>query len=160
VAGEFDALLTTDTLPVAFPAAVGANATFSVIDWLGARIVPGAMPLALNPEPATVTVEIVTFELPLFISVAPKELLFPTFTLPKFKLVGFAPSSKVEATPVPLKEIASGEPGALLTSESEPVALPPEVGANTTFNVALPPAAMVRGRVRPVMLKPVPVTLA
>jgi len=37
------------------------------------------------------------------------ELLLPTFTFPKPRLVGFAPSRKVGATPVPLSEIAVGE---------------------------------------------------
>jgi hypothetical protein len=90
--GEFVALLATDTLPVTLPAAVGANVTFSVADWLGDKIVPGVMPLALNPVPVGVTLEIVTFEFPLFVSVALKELVFPTFTFPKLRLVGLAPT--------------------------------------------------------------------
>jgi hypothetical protein len=107
----------------------------------------------------TVTLEIVTFEFPLFVSVVFKELVVPTFTFPKLRLVGFAPSRKVGAIPVPLKEITSGEPRELLTSETEPVTAPAAVGANTTLNEAFPPAAIVVGTVR-VVLKPGPETIA
>jgi hypothetical protein len=62
--------------------------------------------------------------------------------------------------PVPLKEIVRGEFGALLTSETEPVTLPAEVGAKTTLKVVFFPAAIVAGTVRPLMLKPVPDTVA
>jgi len=48
--------------------------------------VPEVTPLALNPVPMTVTLEIVTFEFPLFVSAALNELLLPTFTLPKLML--------------------------------------------------------------------------
>src|ERR1700737_3745334 len=68
-AGEFVALLTTDTLPVKLPATVGVNAGFSEMDWLGFRTLPAGPPLALNPTPVTVTLEIVTFEFPVFVSV-------------------------------------------------------------------------------------------
>jgi len=92
IAGEFVALLATYTLPVTLPAASGAKATFSVADWLGNKMVPGVMPLALNPVPTGVgvTLEIVTFEFPLFVSVALKELVFPTVTFPKLRLAGLA----------------------------------------------------------------------
>jgi hypothetical protein len=160
VAGEFVALLTTDTLPVTLPTAVGAKATFTVADWLGIKMVPDVTPLVLNPVPVTVTPEIVTFEFPLFVNVSPNELLVPTPTFPKLRFVGFAPSRKVAATPVPLKEIAKGEAGALLTRETEPVTVPAESGLKTTLKEALLPAAIVIGTVRPVMLKPAPVTFA
>jgi len=127
---------------------------------LGVRVVPEVIPLALNPVPETVTLETVTLEFPVFVKVTLEEPLTPTFTLPKLRLVGFAPSSRVGATPVPLRAIASGEPGALLTIETEPVALPAVVGAKAALNVVLPPAAIVAGTVRPVMVKPAPDTVA
>jgi hypothetical protein len=107
-----------------------------------------------------VTLEIVTFVFPLLVSVALSEVLLPTFTFPKLKPVGFAASRKVGATPVPLKEITVGEPGALLTSETEPVTAPAAIGANTALKVTLPPAAIVTGTVKPVALKPAPETFA
>jgi hypothetical protein len=87
------------------------------------------------------------------------KLLLSTFTFPKFKLGGFAPRRNVAATPVPLREIVSGEFGASLISETEPVMLPGEVGVNTTLNTALSPDAITAGTVRPAILKPVPETL-
>src|SRR5712691_6762178 len=117
-------------------------------------------PLALKPAPVTVTPEMVTLEFPLLVSVTGNPLLPPTFTLPKLRLVGFAPSRKVAAAPVPLRAIVNGEPGALPTKETEPVTLPVVVGAKVVLNVVLPPAAIVAGTVRPVMVKPAPDTVA
>src|SRR3981081_1233361 len=98
-------------------------------------MVPDVTPLVLNPAPVTVTPEIVTLELPEFVSVTLNELVLPAFTFPKFKLVGFVPSRKVGATPVPLKEMASGDPGALLTSEIEPLTLPEVPGGKTALTL-------------------------
>ena len=117
-------------------------------------------PLALKPAPVTVTPEMVTLEFPLLVNVTGNPLLAPTFTLPKLRLVGFAPSRKVAATPVPLSGIVRGEPGASLTKEIEPVTLPAVAGAKAALNVVLPPAAIVTGTVRPVMVKPAPDTVA
>ena len=134
------------------------------IDWHDTGIATaegrGLRPLALRPVPVTLTLEIVTFAFPLFVRVALSELLLPIFTFPKLRIVGLAPSKNVAATPVPLKGIATGELGALLSSETEPVALPEVLGAKTALNVMLFPAAIVTGTVRPVMLKPGPETLA
>ena len=92
IVGELVALLDTETLPLAFPAVVGANATFNVAVWLGVRIVPALTPLALKPAPEAVTLEMVTLELPVFVRVAANVLLLPSLTFPKFKLVGLATS--------------------------------------------------------------------
>jgi hypothetical protein len=127
---------------------------------LGVKIVLALTPLALNPVPEAVTPEMVTLEFPLFVRVTLSELVALTFTLPKLRLVGFAPNRNVAATPVPLSPIVRGEPGALLTSETEPVTLPAVVGVNTASNVVLAPTAIVCGMLRPVMLKPVPATVA
>ena len=64
------------------------------------------------------------------------------------------------ATPVPVNPIEKGEVGALLVSETEPLTAPAEVGEKTTLNVVFLPAAIVAGTVRPLMLKPVPETVA
>lgn len=160
VAGEFVALLDTDTLPFALPAVVGSNVTFSVAVWLGASVVPAVIPVALNPVPDGATLEIVTLEFPLLVSVTLKVLPLPIGTLPKLKLVGLAPSNCVDASPVPVNEIANGELGPLLTRETEPLTLEVDCGENATFNVVLPPATMVAGTAKPLMLKPVPDALA
>jgi len=123
---------------------------------LGVRVVPALTPLALNPTPDTVTVEIVTFEFPLFVSVAPSELLPLTFTLPKLRLVGLVPSRDVVATPVPLKAIASGELGALPTSDTLPERLPTPAGAKATLKFVLCPGLRVKGKVSPLVEKALP----
>ena len=86
--------------------------------------------------------------------------MVPSFTFPKLKLVGFAPSDVLAATPVPLKAIVSGEPAALLASVTDPDALPEDDGLKTALNVALFPAAIANGAFSPDMLKPAPVAAA
>jgi len=159
-AGEFVALLVTLTLPDALPATVGAKRTFSVAVSLGVSIVPAVTPLALNPVPEGVTLEMVTLEFPLLVKVTLNVLLLPSFTFPKLKPVGLAPSNWVAACPVPLKGMASGELGPLLTRETDPLTLAVEVGAKATLKVVLAPAAIIVGVARPLILKPVPDTLA
>ena len=113
-----------------------------------------------KPAPETLIWETLTLELPVSVSVTVCAALLPTFTLPKLRLVGLAVSRKVAVTPVPLRAIASGELGALLTSETVPVTLPAALGVKATLNVALLPAAMVTGAVMPVRLKSLPDTVA
>ena len=117
-------------------------------------------PLALKPAPVTVTPEMVTLEFPLLVSVTGNPLLPPTFTLPKLRLVGLAPSRNVASTPVPLRARVRGEPGALLVMETLPLALPVAEGANCALNVVFCPAASVSGTGKPAMPKPVPEALA
>jgi hypothetical protein len=114
----------------------------------------------LNPAPETLICETVTLEFPLFVSVTACMLLVPTNTFPKLKLVGLAVSWSVAATPVPLKAMAVGEFGALLTSDTLPVTLPVAAGAKATLKFAVCPTASVKGRVSPLVLKPAPVTVA
>jgi len=84
----------------------------------------------------------------------------PTFTFPKLKLFVLRESRNVAATPVPLSEIVSGEPGALLVSKTDPVTLPEAVGVKTALNVELFPALIVNGVVMPLRLNPAPETWA
>ena len=85
-------------------------------------------------------------------------VLVPKTTFPNEVLLGFTESSTV--TPVPASETVAGEFEALLTKETLPVAAPAAVGANVTLKELLCPAASVRGRESPLMLKPVPVNAA
>lgn len=122
---------------------------------------PSVTPVALSPAPLVVTPEIVTSEFPVFVSEAFKDALPPTFTLPKERLAGFAVSrGAVAEMPVPPREMDSGDPTALLTSEMAPVALPEAVGANETLKVAVPLGVTVSGAVSPVIANPAPETLA
>jgi hypothetical protein len=142
----------TVIFPETVSAAVGLNATFIV--WLcpGVRVTGVVTPLAVTSFALTVTCVIVTFATPLFVRVTLLELIVPALTLPKAKLVGFADSATVPATPVPLSATVEGEPAALLVIVMVPGRLPAVVGANTALNVTLAPAAIVLGVVRPLML--------
>ena len=67
--GEFAAVLITDALPVAFPATVGVNVTLKLAACPADSVTSGAEPLRLNPGTATLTCEMLTAELPVFVSV-------------------------------------------------------------------------------------------
>jgi hypothetical protein len=159
-AGELVALLTTERLPVRLPVVVGAKATLTVVVWPAARVRGSESPLRVNPAPVKLACETVTLAVPVLDRVTVWGLLvLPTVTFPKLRLDGLAASSKLPA-PVPESETVAGELVALLTTERLPVALPATDGAKVTVKVALWPAATARGRESPLMLKPVPVTLA
>jgi hypothetical protein len=156
--GEVGALLTSVTVPVTLPAALGPKTALNVVDWPAAMFTGAVIPEVLKPAPATVTEEIVTVALPPFVSVTVCELLVPVVTLPNDALVGVA--DNCGWVPVPLNVIVVGEFGALLTIEMLPLALPAEVGANLALNVVLSPAPNVRGVLNPLMLRPAPDTVA
>ena len=67
--GELVALLATDTLPAALPAADGENVAVKVAVCPGVRMSPAEAPETLNPAPEIVTLEIVTVEFPAFVRV-------------------------------------------------------------------------------------------
>jgi hypothetical protein len=146
--------------PATLPVADGANATLSAAVCPGANVVLAPAPLTANPAPFTSTLEIVTFAFPVFVSIAPSELLVPSSTLPKSRLLVLELNSGLVAMELPLVEIVRGEIGALLTSEIEPVTFPAELGVKTTLNAALWPGAMLIGSARPDVLNPAPVTPA
>src|SRR3989442_14331732 len=99
-----------------------------------------------------------TLELPVLVRVTLCVMLLPTDTLPKLRLVGLAESCSVAATPPPLRGIAVGEPGALLTSETLPVTRPAPAGAKATLKFVLCRGCKVKGSVSPLVGKPVPET--
>jgi len=84
----------------------------------------------------------------------------PVCTLPKLRLDGFAASAP-GVTPVPDKGILSVGLEALLVREKEPLAAPADCGANTTLKLGLLwPGVKVKGRFKPFMVNPLPVTTA
>jgi hypothetical protein len=97
VAGEFVALLATTRLPVTLPADVGSKLAFKVAVCPGARTVPENKPLALKPVPEVLTLEIVTLELPEFVTVTAIVPPESTSTLPKLRLIGLALNKAVAA---------------------------------------------------------------
>jgi len=83
----------------------------------------------------------------------------PTCRLPKLKLVGVA-ERLPEATAVPESATLSVLLEPLLVSARVPLALPADWGAKTTLKGVICPGISVRGRLKPVVLKPGPVTAA
>ena len=123
-------------------------------------MVPALTPLALKQVPVTLTLEMITFVFPLFVRATLSELVVPSFTFPKLKMVGFAPSSTLAATQVPLDAISVGELGALLANEMLPLAPPAEDGVKLAESVTLWPKLSVVGEDNPTMAKPEPEIVA
>jgi len=67
--GEFEALLTTVTVPVSAPVLVGAKITLKLVDWPAASVSGSVMPEEENPVPATLMLERVTLEFPVLVKV-------------------------------------------------------------------------------------------
>ena len=86
--------------PLTAPAAVGANFTLNVVLCPAVSVTGRVNPLKVIPAPLMVAAEIVTLVPPELVRVSFKDLLFPITTLPKARLVGFAPSCP-GVTPVP-----------------------------------------------------------
>lgn len=114
--GEFAALLVTVMLPVALPLDAGSNLALSAVLCPLERINPDDTPLTPNPAPATITFEIVTLELPGFVSVTLCVLLLDTLTLPKAKLAALLFRMEGAALTVRTAAVLVALPAPLLTS--------------------------------------------
>jgi len=115
VAGEFVALLATVTLPVTPRMAAGANIMLRLAVAPGATICPPDIPLAVNPAPDIVTLEIVTLEFPELVNVTPKMLLLPRITFPKGRLVVLGVSIAVAGFTVRTAGLLVALPAELVT---------------------------------------------
>jgi hypothetical protein len=115
-------------LPVAAPAAVGANCALKERLWPAVKVVGRESPLIPNPFPAAVARLIVRFELPLLVSFTLCVPLCPTTTFPNVNADGVI--VKPVCVPVPVMAITSGEFEASLTIVRLPVIAPAAVGAN------------------------------
>ena len=129
--------------PLTAPPEVGANVTVRVADCPGVSIVPPETPLLLKPVPFVVTLEIVMFAFPLFVTDVDSELLLPSLTLPKERLVGLAASDSVCPAPVPERPIVSVDGVPFVARVMLPVMDEEDDGVNTALNVMLPPATIV-----------------
>jgi len=78
----------------------------------------------------------VTLVPPVLVTVSERDCLFPTVTLPKLRLAGFAPSTP-GATPVPDKGSVKVEFEAFEVMVTAPLALPLACGEKATVKVAL-----------------------
>jgi hypothetical protein len=86
--GELEALLVTETGPVADPLVVGLKVTLNMLLWPAARFSGNESPLMLNPAPLTVAWLIVRPPVPVLFSDTGCVLLLPTSTFPKAMLEG------------------------------------------------------------------------
>lgn len=156
----FDALVVMVIVPDAAPAAVGAKVAVNVACEPAAIVCPALRPLAVNPVPAVLTWLMVIAPAPEFFRVMVCGLVDPTTTLLKLTLPGVAESVPSAATALPVKTKVCGVPGALSANTTLPLTPVVEVGVNCTENVTLCPAVKVFGAARPVIVNPVPETVA
>jgi len=126
----------TVTLPLALVPDVGAKVTVNVALCPAASVAGVEIPFSVKPVPLIATCEIVTAEPPVLVTVSDRAWLVPVCTVPKFRLVGFAPSAPTEA-PVPDNAIDRVGFGAFDVIVTVPLALPAACGANVTLNVVL-----------------------
>lgn len=108
--------------------------------------------------PESVARLIVTFELPVFVSVTFWVLVWSICTFENVNVEGEI--ERPACVAVPLSETMRGEFEASLITVSAPEAAPALVGANCTVTVLLWPTARVVDGLPPVTLKPAPVTVA
>lgn len=112
----------------------------------------------MNSEFVVLADEIVTLD-PLAERVAVRVLLLPTLTLPKFSALALETSCPPE-TPVPERAIEwEGVPQAFEKTVIWPVCVPLAVGVKVTVNVTLWPGGKLIGRLNPLRLNPVPLTV-
>ena len=95
---------------------------------------------------------------PVFFSVKGDDVEVPVVKLPNAMLVGVTEICGVARTPVPESATGATALAELLVAVTLPVTAPPVVGANCTLPAAEAPGASVSGSVKPVTLKPAPVT--
>src|ERR1700675_158202 len=114
-AGEFEALLVMVTLPVTLPVTAGPKVTFKVAICPAAIMSPLGTPLALNPGPEMLTLEMVMLELPESVNVKVWLLVVPTFTFPKLKFDALAVNCPGMALTVRVAALLVALPAELLT---------------------------------------------
>jgi hypothetical protein len=147
----------TVTLPLALPADSGAKVTLKVALCPAVSVAGVEMPLNVNPVPLIPTCEIVTVDPPVLVTVSDNACLLFTCTLPKSRLVGFAPIAPI-ATPVPDNGSDSVGLGASEVMVTVPLRLPVVCGANVAVNVVLLEALSASGVAMPLSLNPLPLT--
>jgi hypothetical protein len=120
----------------------------------------------VNPAPVAAADEIVTATPPVFVIVTGTIGLLPIITFPNATLAGEAAISPL-ATPEPDK-VSTEVEGSLLsffhqlsvTSETSPLSVSAEGGVNVTLKDILCPARRSTGQEIPLIVYPLPLTLA
>lgn len=149
-------MLTTDALPVALPPTVGVKVTLKEAVCPADNVTRGAEPFRAKPVPVTLTWEMLTAALPVFVSMTLWLLLEFKLWIPKLREVVLGVSCRTGASPVPLSGMVVGEFGALLTNVRLLEALVPDAGVKLTVKLVDFPGAKVSGKARPVRPNPVP----
>ena len=152
VEGEVGALLVIVMVPGRLPAVVGAKVALKAALAPAAIVFGVTSPLKLYPAPLTLSCEIVSDALPVFVRVNVCDFVCPSLTLPYAKLAGAMLNPGCVATPVPVSAIVVGEVGALLVTVIVAGRLPAVVGAKVALKVALAQATIVLGVTRPLRL--------
>ena len=147
------------TFPLTAPAAVGANCTVKVVFCPALSVTGSDRPVRLKPLPVAEAAEMVRLVPPVLLSVTDCWALDPATTVPNERLEGLGLNA-AGATPVPESGIVNVGLEAVEVMVTFPLTAPGAVGANCTVKEVLSPALSVRGRLRPLRLKPLPVTEA
>ena len=99
--------------------------------------------------------------MPVFFTVIVCEFVVPSTTVPKLTLDGVTLIRGAgAAAPVPVRLSVVGDPAALLVRTTLPLTAVVPVGAKVTVKELVPPAAIFRGVVSPLIVKPVPLIVA
>ena len=126
IVGEPTALLATVIVPVMLPVPVGLYAAVKVALVPGAKLTGVVIPETATPATEGVTLEIVTWEVPIFVRRTVCDVLLPTMTFPKLTDEGVAAS--VEDVAVALSAMTMVGSVALLEMETVPASVAEETG--------------------------------
>ena len=149
----------TDNDPLAAPPEVGVKVTLNEALWPAARVAGSPGPLMVKPAPETLACDTVTFAVPVLTIVADALSGWPTCTLPKLMLDGLDANVPGPTATAVTGTLTTGF-GASLVTATLPDALPAACGVNVTEKVFFCPGDKFIGKVRPLILKPRPLTVA
>ena len=155
----FEAFESSESVPLAVPLTVGANATLKVTLCPADKLCGRFNPLRLKPAPEVEACVIVKLEPPELVSVSSFARLVPTARVPKLILEGFG-LSDAGVAPVPDSTTLRVGLEPLFAIARFPLMAPLDSGVNVTLSVAVCPAASVRGKFSVPRLNPEPVTVA
>jgi hypothetical protein len=97
---------------------------------------------------------------PLTVKLPDSVCVVPMVTLPKLMEPGVTPNVPLDVVPLPVRDTLTDGSDALELRESAALTGPVVDGVKVTERLVLLPAAKVYGKVRPLTLKPVPLTVA
>jgi hypothetical protein len=152
-------LVKKEMLAEAIPVAVGANVTLKGRLWPAASVTGKVNSPRVNAELLELLEDTVTLPPPA-VKLPDWVCVVPIVTLPKLMVPGVMPNVPLEVVPLPVKDTPTDGSDALELRESVALAVPVVDGVKVTERLVLPPAAKVYGKVRPLTLKAVSLTVA